>query len=54
MGSQTCERMVSMNVPSLGVTGMPQAKCGAPIPRETCPFVHDTHTHCPFVATAVI
>lgn len=43
-----CQRMVSLNVPELGVTGMPQTKCGAPIPREHCPFSNDPHTGCPY------
>lgn len=43
-----CQRMVSMNVPALGVTGMPQTKCGAPTPRDRCPFGHDRHTGCPY------
>jgi hypothetical protein len=37
--------MISLNVPSLGVTGLPQLKCGAPVPRENCPFYH---TGCPY------
>jgi hypothetical protein len=40
--------MVSMSVPALGVTGLPQMRCGAPIPRESCPFSHDRHVGCPY------
>jgi hypothetical protein len=43
-----CDRMVSMNVPALGVYGQPQMKCGAPTPRESCPFGHDRHLQCPY------
>jgi hypothetical protein len=42
-----CRRMVSMSVPELGVTG-PQMRCGAPIPRDHCPFSHDRFTGCPY------
>jgi hypothetical protein len=48
-GQAWCQRMVSLNVPELGVTGMPQAKCGAPIPRGRCPFSNDPHTGCPYL-----
>lgn len=47
-----CPRMVSMTVPELGVTGLPQMKCGAPIPRDHCPFSHDRFTGCPYRNTA--
>lgn len=38
-GTQTsCQIMVSLNLPTLGIYGQPQVKCGAPIPRGSCPF----------------
>jgi len=43
-----CRRMVSMSVPELGVTGLPQMVCGAPIPRDRCPFGHDRFSDCPY------
>jgi hypothetical protein len=43
-----CQRMVSMNVPELDVSGLPQVRCGAPIPREHCPFDNDRFNDCPY------
>lgn len=47
-----CLRMVSMSLPELGVFG-PQMRCGAPIPRERCPFDHDPHNRCPYAGPFV-
>lgn len=33
-----CKNIINMNLPSLGVTGMPSMRCGIPDDYPGCPF----------------